>query len=85
MTHELSEFERDIMAVVNRHSMENMSGTPDFVLAVYLNNCLAAYSLAVAERETWYGRGVNNRSPRINEAGMRAARGLPKKVSVKTP
>lgn len=46
----------DIQSVINRHSAENASNTPDFILAQYLEGCLAAFDLAVQQRETWYGR-----------------------------
>ncbi len=49
LTHELA-------AVVNRHSAENGSNTPDFILAEYLGGCLAALDRAVNAREKWYGR-----------------------------
>ena len=43
---------------VNRHSAENGSDTPDFVLAEYLTDCLAAFDKAVRRRREWHG--VNN-------------------------
>lgn len=46
----------DIAMVLNRHSAENESGTPDFILAQFLVGCLAAFDDAVRRRETWYGR-----------------------------
>ncbi len=46
----------DIRSVVNRYSAENASNTPDFILAQYLETCLAAFNVAVQQRETWYGR-----------------------------
>jgi hypothetical protein len=51
-----SEFRKDLQALMNRHSMENGCNTPDFILAEYLDRCLAAFDLAVNARETWYGR-----------------------------
>jgi hypothetical protein len=49
-------FENELEAVINKHSKENESNTPDFILAQYLVACLAAYNIAVQQRETWYGR-----------------------------
>ncbi len=46
----------DIQNAINRHSAENASNTPDFILAQYLEACLAAFDVAVQQRETWYGR-----------------------------
>jgi hypothetical protein len=46
----------DIESAINRVSAENGSNTPDFILAQYLIDCLAAYDRAVMAREKWYGR-----------------------------
>lgn len=42
--------------VLNRHSLESDSNTPDHILAEYLVDCLANLNLAVTSRENWYGR-----------------------------
>jgi len=49
-------FEEELRAVINRHSKENSSNTPDFILAQYLLGCLNSFDTAVQQRETWYGR-----------------------------
>lgn len=49
-------FREDLEGLINQHSRENVSNTPDFVLAQYLNTCLDAFDRAVQQRETWYGR-----------------------------
>lgn len=49
-------FRKELEVVINRHSMENGSDTPDFILAEYLGDCLSAYDRAVTRRERWYGR-----------------------------
>ena len=46
----------DIQHAINCNSAENGSNTPDFLLAEYLTDCLAAFDKAVASREKWYGR-----------------------------
>jgi hypothetical protein len=46
---------RDLAAVVNRHSRENLSNTPDFLLAEFMLNALEAAELFTAERDRWYG------------------------------
>jgi hypothetical protein len=53
-----SNFVRDIEEIINRHSQENNSHTPDFILAEYIKSCLRAFDTAVNTREHWYGRGV---------------------------
>jgi hypothetical protein len=54
--HEPSEFEKDLEVLLNRHSQEQGSNTPDFILASYLMTCLQAWNAAVMWREKWYGR-----------------------------
>lgn len=49
-------FEQELEAVINRHSQENASNTPDFILAQFLLSCLAAWNAGVTRRESWYGR-----------------------------
>ena len=64
----------EIEKAINRYSRENASDTPDFLLAEYLTDCLAAFEKATRERERWYGRYVVDKpgapgmgpSPRIN-------------------
>lgn len=51
-----ADFQKELEQLLNRHSQENASNTPDFILANYLNNCLDAFNVAVARREEWYGR-----------------------------
>jgi hypothetical protein len=56
MKMDISEFEKELEALVNRFSMENASNTPDFILAQYLVASLAAFNTSTQQRETWYGR-----------------------------
>ena len=51
-----AEFQDELTKLINRYSQENKSGTPDFILAQYIQNSLNAFNLAVNEREKWYGR-----------------------------
>jgi len=53
---ESKEFVDQLSDLLNRHSKENASNTPDFILAQYLVACLAAWNTATQQRETWYGR-----------------------------
>ena len=46
---------RELAQALNRHSAENASGTPDFVLAAYLLDCLAAFDSAVKARAQFFG------------------------------
>jgi hypothetical protein len=37
---EVCDFKRELAYVLNKYSRENLSGTPDYILAEYLNDCL---------------------------------------------
>jgi hypothetical protein len=50
----MEEFEKDLTVLINKHSVESESDTPDFVLAKYLVKCLQAYELTVVRRDEWY-------------------------------
>lgn len=47
----MSDFERELKNLINKHSVENSSDTADYILARYLMECLAAFSTAVRSRE----------------------------------
>lgn len=49
-------FKQELERLINKWSMENESNTPDFILARYISGCLKAFTTAVQQRETWYGR-----------------------------
>ena len=51
-----SEFRDKLKELINEYSRENGSDTPDFILAGYMDDCLAAFDAAVTAREKWYGR-----------------------------
>ena len=48
-------FAKELQALLNRHSCESTSNTPNCILARYLLGCLMAFDLAVQQRETWNG------------------------------
>lgn len=49
-------FMEELSSLINRHSKENSSDTPDFILAEYLSTCLETFNKTVIRREQWYGR-----------------------------
>jgi hypothetical protein len=49
-------FVEELAELINKHSQENASNTPDYILAQYLQGCLGAFETAVQQRETWHGR-----------------------------
>lgn len=50
------QFEKDLEGLINKHSIENGSNTPDFLLARFLVQCLDSWNASIAAREKWYGR-----------------------------
>ena len=51
-----TQFQKDLIILINQHCKENDSDTPDFILAKYLNAVLENFNAAVKQREEWYGR-----------------------------
>lgn len=47
-------FEHELSELLNRHSAENASDTPDFILASYLMHCLQAFNQATNRRRIWH-------------------------------
>lgn len=45
----------ELADLLNSHSHENVSNTPDFILASFLIYCLTAFDAHVLAREDWYG------------------------------
>jgi len=54
----MSEFKKELEILINKHSLENDSNTPDFILANYIAMCLEAYNVTLQSREQWYGRNI---------------------------
>jgi hypothetical protein len=44
----------DLTGLLNKHSRENISNTPDYILATYLMACLDAFEHASLRRESFY-------------------------------
>jgi hypothetical protein len=49
-----TDFRRSLEAIINQHSMENGSDTPDFILAEYLEKCMEAFDAMTKKRSEWY-------------------------------
>ena len=49
-------FQLALIVLINQHSMEIDSNTPDFILAEYLTECLELWERTVSSREEWHGR-----------------------------
>lgn len=54
----MSNFKKELEQLINKHSIENESNSPDFILAEYLTLCLEAWKRSIKNREKWYGREI---------------------------
>lgn len=61
MSTEPTEIERELAAVLNKYSAEVVSGTPDFILARYVTDCLKSFNEAVSHRAEWRGEPIGFR------------------------
>lgn len=55
-------FREKLEALINHHSMENGSDTPDFILAEFLADSLRAFDKATNARCSWYGQTKHEKS-----------------------
>lgn len=49
------DFTLELQELLNKHSRENNSDTPDHILVLYMLSCLNAYDSAVRQRDHWFG------------------------------
>ncbi len=49
-------FKEELEELINKHSLESESDTPDFILAHYLVNCLDVFNTATNARRSWHSR-----------------------------
>jgi hypothetical protein len=47
-------FVDELKALINKHSLERQSNTPDFILAEYMMDCLQNFNRAISARYQWY-------------------------------
>lgn len=60
----MEEFRKELEELINKHSLENNSDTPDFILAEFLKDCLIAYDKATKARNYWYNKPMSNEEKR---------------------
>ena len=53
-TNDLEAFRVELGALINRHSLENRSDTPDWILAEHLVECLRTFEATSNARRTWH-------------------------------
>lgn len=76
MTNEIS-FQGELSNLLNRHSAENESNTPDFILAKYLLDCLTVFNSAVKRREDWrYGSDASKKVLELRTHDTQVARAI---------
>ncbi len=51
----MSEFEVELKNLLNSHSKDAETDTPDFILAKFLQDCLLAFNNATISRDEWHG------------------------------
>ncbi len=61
------EFRKELEQLINRNSLENGSNTPDYILSMYLTDCLLAFNTAIQQREQWLGTNVKRKN-KLKEA-----------------
>lgn len=49
-----------LTSLINQHSKENESNTPDFILSSYLNRCLNNFNAATNQRTQWCSNKKQN-------------------------
>ena len=60
-------FERELQSLLNNHSKENESNTPDFLLSEFLTGCLKAYNTALKKRDKWFDINVWKEDDKIKK------------------
>jgi len=76
-----NEFLLELKSLLNRFSKENVSDTPDFILASYIEHCLQAYNNATNAREKFYGRNLKVRAVTDITDGIETLNGMNKSSS----
>lgn len=51
-------FQEELRALLNRYSKENESGTPDYILAEFLQQQLTIWNNTIAARSIWRGESL---------------------------
>ena len=52
----MSKFKKELTELINKHSLENGSDTPDYILAEFLERCLSSFDSAVLQRDYFMGK-----------------------------
>ena len=60
-------FLKELEQLINRHSKENESDTPDYILAEYIAGCLTNYARTVKHRDAWFQFKPFSQSERMTQ------------------
>lgn len=61
------EFRNELAALLNKHSLENVPNTPDYILADFLITCLDALDGAVNTRNIWHSAKDTRESEQLEQ------------------
>ncbi len=62
------DFEREVSSLLKRLSIDALYGTPDYLLARFLRECLQTWGGTLKRREEWFGRPLTEAGqPRVIE------------------
>ena len=64
-------FKEELEKLLNKYSMENMSNTPDYILANYMYNCMHSYNAAVSARDKWHSKQYKHKFSAVVVGGIR--------------
>lgn len=53
------EFIFELTTLINKHRIENIPDTPDFILADYLYECIDVFARYSKAKERWYGKELD--------------------------
>lgn len=66
------EFNKELRFLINKHSLENGSNSPDWILADYLEGCLLNFNRTLQQRDGFYGEhqlGSETKKVEISHCG----------------
>ena len=50
----LEDFKKRLTSLINEENIENLSNTPDYILAEYLVRCLQNWNETTISRQAWF-------------------------------
>lgn len=65
-----SEFQEEFSALLNKHSKENGSNTPDFILVEFLSKVLRSFDYAVNHRSAWFKNESQEEASEVVRRGL---------------